>query len=134
MPGALGQFLSVRTSGTINPTALVGLPMKCNLGLPLPRAAEGEHGFGEDRRRAAGAAREHLRVGASKAKRRADDAARADGSGATGRDSCGARCLRQLRSSGPHGRIRAGLQLAVRRSATLGRRCEPSGDAARRAS
>ena len=39
-----------------------------------------------------------------------------------------------LRSSGPYVRIRLGLQLAVRRSATLDRRCEPSGVAACRAS
>ena len=33
--------------------AQVGLPTSCKAGLPLPRAAAGEHGFGEDRRRAA---------------------------------------------------------------------------------
>ena len=40
----------------------------------------------------------------------------------------------RLRSSGPHARIRSGLQLAAGRRVVLGRRCEPSGDAARRAS
>jgi len=40
----------------------------------------------------------------------------------------------RLRSSGPCWRTREGLQLAASRLATLGRRCEPSGGAACRAS
>jgi hypothetical protein len=55
-------------------TALVGSPSTLNAGLPLPRAAEGEHGFGEDQATArqprSPAGGEHLRVGASKVKRR----------------------------------------------------------------
>jgi hypothetical protein len=80
----------------MNAPAPVRLPVMCKVSLPLPRAARApdqqsqffsgsrhpgarEHGFGEDRRRAAPAGGEHLRVGASVAER--EDSNPADGAG-----------------------------------------------------
>jgi hypothetical protein len=71
-PTSPSGFTSLHGSALRHFTALRHMSVKQNpqiTCLPLTRAAEGEHGFGEDQAppptRAAGGAREHLRVGAS---------------------------------------------------------------------